>query len=40
MKRKVCNSEKFEFVSEERVKEPGEYTAHIRHYQYKRCQTK
>ena len=33
MKCKVCDSEKFEFISEERIEEPGEYTSDIGYYQ-------
>jgi hypothetical protein len=37
---KVCGSEKFEFVSEERVEEPGEYTSDIGYYKCKKCGAK
>ncbi len=37
---KVCGSEEFEFISEERVEEPGEYTSEIGYYKCKRCGTK
>ena len=37
---KVCGSEDFEFVSHERVEEPGEYTSDIGYYKCKRCGTK
>ena len=37
---KVCGNEEFEFVSEERVEEPGEYTSDIGHYKCKRCGAK
>jgi len=40
MKCKVCGSEKFEFVSEERIEEPGECTSDIGYYKCKRCGTK
>ena len=36
----VCGSEEFEFVSEERVEEPGEYTSDIGYYKCKRCGAK
>ena len=34
---KVCGSEDFEFISEERVEEPGEHTSDIGYYKCKRC---
>ena len=37
---KVCGSEEFEFVSEERVEEPGEYTSDIGYYKCKKCGAK
>lgn len=37
---KVCGSEKFEFISEESVEEPGEYTSEIGYYKCKRCEAK
>ena len=40
MKCKVCGSEKFEFISEERIEEPGEYTSDIGYYKCKRCGAK
>jgi len=36
----VCGSEEFEFVSEERVEEPGEYTSDIGYYKCKKCGAK
>ena len=36
----VCGSEDFEFVSEERVEEPEEYTSDIGYYKCKRCGNK
>ena len=36
----VCGSEEFEFVSEERVEEPGEYTSDIGYYKCRRCGNK
>ena len=32
-----CGSEDFEFISEERIEEPGEHTSDIGHYKCKRC---
>jgi len=40
MKCKVCGSEKFEFISEERIEKPGEYTSDIGYYKCKRCGAK
>ena len=40
MKCIVCGSENFEFVSQERVEEPGEYTSDIGYYKCKRCGNK
>ena len=40
MKCKVCGSERSEFVSEERIEMPGEYTSDIGHYKCRRCGTK
>ncbi|MFB5620039.1 MAG: hypothetical protein ACE5RC_02760 [Nitrosopumilus sp.] len=37
MKCKVCGSEKFEFISQERIEEPGEHTSDIGYYQCKKC---
>ena len=37
---KVCGSEEFEFVSEKRVEEIGEYTSDVGHYRCKRCGNK
>ena len=37
---KVCGSEDFEFISEEHVEEPGEYTSDIGYYRCKRCGAK
>lgn len=37
---KVCGSEEFEFISEERVEEPGEYTSDIGYYKCKKCGAK
>ena len=37
---KVCGSEEFEFVSEERIEEIGEHTSDIGHYRCKRCGAK
>ena len=37
---KVCGSEEFEFISEERVEEPGEYPSDIGYYKCKKCGTK
>jgi hypothetical protein len=37
---KVCGSEKFEFISEERIEEPGEYTSEIGYYKCKKCGAK
>ncbi len=37
---KVCGSEKFEFISEERIEEPGEYPSEIGYYKCKKCGTK
>jgi len=36
----VCGSEEFEFVSEERIEEPGEYTSDIGYYNCKKCGAK
>jgi len=36
----VCGSEKFEFISEERIEELGEYTSDIGYYRCKRCGAK
>lgn len=32
-----CGSEDFEFISEERIEEPGEHTSDMGHYKCKRC---
>lgn len=37
---KVCGSEKFEFISQERIEEPGEYTSEIGYYKCKKCGAK
>ena len=37
---KVCGSEKFEFISEERIEELGEYTSDIGYYKCKKCGAK
>jgi len=37
---KVCGSEDFEFISEERIEEPGEYISDIGYYKCKRCGNK
>lgn len=37
---KVCGSEEFEFISEERVEEPGEHTSDIGYYKCKKCGAK
>ena len=37
---RVCGSEDFEFVSEERIEEPGEYTSDSGYYRCKRCGAK
>ena len=37
---KVCGSEEFEFISEERTEEIGEHTSDIGHYKCKRCGAK
>jgi len=37
---KVCGSEEFEFISEERIEEPGEYTSEIGYYKCKKCGAK
>lgn len=36
----ICGSEEFEFVSEERMEEPGEHTSDIGYYKCKRCGAK
>lgn len=40
MKCKVCGSEKFEFVSEERTETHGKYTSNIGYYKCRRYGTK
>ena len=40
MKCKVCGSEKFEFVSQERIEEPGGPISDIGYYKCKRCGSK
>ena len=40
MRCKVYISEKFEFVSHERIEESGEYTSDIGYYKCKRCGNK
>ncbi|WP_420545267.1 hypothetical protein [Nitrosopumilus sp.] len=40
MRCKVCGSEKFEFASNERAEEAGEYTSDIGYYKCKRCGNK
>lgn len=37
---KVCGSEEFEFISEERVEESGEHTSDIGYYKCKKCGAK
>ena len=37
---KVCGSEEFQFISEERIEEIGEHTSDIGYYRYKRCGAK
>jgi hypothetical protein len=37
---KVCGYGKFEFISEERIDEPGEYASDIGYYKCKRCGAK
>ena len=32
-----CGSEDFEFISEERIEEPGEHTSDVGYYKCKRC---
>ncbi len=34
---KVCGSEEFEFILEERIEEPGEHTSDLGYYKCKRC---
>jgi len=36
----VCGSEDFEFVSEEKIEEPGEYTSDSGYYKCKKCGAK
>ena len=36
----VCGSEEFEFISEERVEEPGEHTSDLGYYKCKKCGAK
>ena len=37
---KVCDSKEFEFISEERIEEPGEHTSDIGYYKCKKCGAK
>ncbi len=37
---KVCGSEEFEFISEERIEDLGEYTSDIGYYKCKKCGAK
>jgi len=34
---KVCSSEEFEFIPEEKIEKPDEYTLEIGHYRCKKC---